>query len=123
MNRFGQTGWVVLGHLCVAAGIVGLFLPVMPTVIFLIGGAACYARGNPALKRKLLAHPRLGPPLRDWEEHHAVSVQGKLFAIAMIIGGFGASILWFIQATWLRITMGVIGLILIGVMLGLKTRR
>ena len=50
-------------------------------------------------------------------------MQGKLFAIAMIIGGFGASILWFIQATWLRITMGVIGLILIGVMIGLKTRR
>jgi uncharacterized membrane protein YbaN (DUF454 family) len=115
--------YVGLGHLSVALGVVGAFVPVMPTVDFLIVAAACYAKGNPALKRKLLAHPRFGPPIRDWEEHRAVSLRGKLLGIAMVTLGIGASILWGVNATWLRITLGVIWAAIVVLLLALKTKK
>ena len=115
--------YVGLGHLSVALGVVGAFVPVMPTVDFLIVAAACYAKGNPALRRKLLAHPKLGPPIRDWEEHRAISPRGKVLGIAMVTLGIGASILWGVDAAWLRIALGVIWAGVVTLLLSLKTKR
>jgi len=103
--------------------VVGAFLPVMPTVVFMIIAAWCYARGNPALKRKLLAHPTFGPPVRDWEEHRAISLRGKVLGIAMIVAGFTVSMLWVVERRGLRILLGAIGLGLVSFMLAAKTSR
>ena len=102
---------------------VGAFLPVMPTVVFMIIAAWCYARGNPALKRKLLAHPTFGPPVRGWEEHRAISLRGKVLGIAMIVAGFTVSMLWVVERRGLRILLGAIGLGLVSFMLAAKTSR
>ena len=118
-----QKAYVGLGHVCVALGVVGAFVPIMPSVDFLIVAAACYARGNPALRRKLLAHPKLGPPIRDWEEHRAISRRDKLIGIAMVTVGIGASILWGVHAAWLRITLGVIWAGIVVLLLALKTKK
>ncbi len=112
-----------LGHLAVALGVVGVFLPVMPTVVFMIVAAWCYARGNPALKKKLLAHPTFGPPVKDWEEHRAISLRGKVLGIGTIVLGFTGSILFAVEATWLRIVLGGTGVALIVFMLLVKTSR
>jgi hypothetical protein len=114
--------YVGLGHLSVALGVVGAFVPVMPSVDFLIVAAACYAKGNPALKKKLLAHPRFGPPLRDWEEHRAVSRRGKRLGIALVTVGIAISIVWGVEAAWLRILLGVIWAGVVVLLLALKTQ-
>lgn len=119
----GQKVYVVLGHLCVALGLIGAFLPVMPTVVFMIGAAACYARGSPRLRNKLLAHPTFGPPIRDWEEERAISLRGKVFGIGAVTVGIGASMLLGVTATWLRILLGVIWLGIVLFMLLVKTKR
>ena len=106
-----------------ALGVVGAFLPLMPTVVFMIVAAWCYARGNPAIKRKLLAHPTFGPPVRDWEEHRAISLRGKVLGIAMIVAGFTVSMLWVVERRGLRILLGAIGLGLVSFMLAAKTSR
>lgn len=98
-----------------------MFLPVMPTVVFMIAAAWCYARGNPALRNKLLAHPTFGPPVRDWEEHRAISLRGKVLGIATIIGGFAISVLWVVETAWLRVALVALGAALVGLLLSLKT--
>jgi uncharacterized membrane protein YbaN (DUF454 family) len=113
---------VLAGHGLVGLGVVGAFVPVMPTTIFLILAAACYARGNPLLHQRLLAHPRFGPALRDWEEHRAMSPRAKATAIATIIVGIGATILWGVTAMWLRLLLGGIALALIGYLLSIRRR-
>ncbi len=118
-----RKAYVGLGHVCVALGVVGAFVPIMPTVDFLIVAAACYAKGNPALRRKLLAHPRLGPPIRDWEEHRAVSRRGKLIGIAMVTVGIAVSIAWGVEATWLRVLLAAIWAGVVTLLLSLKTKR
>jgi uncharacterized membrane protein YbaN (DUF454 family) len=107
----------------VALGVVGLFLPVMPTVVFMIAAAWCYSRGSPRLRRRLLAHPKLGPPIRDWEQHRAISMRGKVTGITMVTLGFTASIVFFIDALWLRIALGVLGVGLVVFLAAVKAKR
>lgn len=69
------------GWLCVGLGIIGAFLPVMPTTIFMIAALACFAKASPRLEQWLLDHPRFGPSLRAWKEEGAISRKAKRIAV------------------------------------------
>lgn len=83
-----RAGYFVLGMAMVALGIIGAFVPVMPTTIFMILAAACFGRSSPRFERWLLEHPRFGPPLRLWREQRAMSAKAKAFACSGITFGF-----------------------------------
>ena len=83
----------LLGLILLAAGILGVWVPVLPTTVFLIGAAACFARSSPRLHAWLIGHPRLGPPLRDWFNEGAISRRGK--AAALWGMGIGMAIVTF----------------------------
>lgn len=76
--------WVWLGWIFVAVGAVGVFLPVMPTVPFLILAAFCFERGSPRLHRWLLEHSTFGPPLKDWREKRVIRPRAKILAVGSI---------------------------------------
>jgi len=78
----------ILGLLLTALGIIGAFLPVMPTTVFLIGAVACFARSSPRLEHYLLHHPRFGASLRAWRQYGAVPKRAKMFACAGMTFGF-----------------------------------
>lgn len=84
--------YLAAGWASVAAGTVGIFLPILPTVPFMILAAFCFARSSPRLEAKLLNHPRFGPHLLAWREKGVVSRRAKLSAtaafVASIIVGF-----------------------------------
>ena len=75
-RAFGEgqrVGFLALGGLMLALGIIGAFLPVMPTTIFLILAAWCFGRSSPRLESWMLDHQRFGPALRQWREHRRLS--------------------------------------------------
>lgn len=74
--------YLVAGLLAVALGAIGAFLPLLPTVPFLILAAFCFARSSPALERRLLEHRTIGPHILAWREHGAISRTGKRAAAA-----------------------------------------
>lgn len=79
--------WMAAGLLCTGLGAIGAFLPGLPTVPFLLLAAFCFARSNPAWEKRLLDHPRWGPPLREWRERRAISRRAKIAALtSMAIG-------------------------------------
>lgn len=80
--------WFLAGLLCVGLGFVGAFLPLMPTTIFLILAAGCFARCSPRLESWLLNHPRFGPSLRLWHEQRAIPRGGKIAACIGITLGY-----------------------------------
>lgn len=77
--------FLAAGLASLGLGIVGAFLPGLPTVPFLLLAAFCFARGNPEWERRLLAHPRWGPPIRDWRERRAISRRAKVAAVATLV--------------------------------------
>ena len=72
--------WAVAGLICVAVGTIGLFLPFLPTVPFLLAAGFFFGKSSARLHRWLLAHPVLGPPIHNWNEHGAISLRAKLLA-------------------------------------------
>ena len=73
--------YLTVGLLSVALGIVGIALPLLPTVPFMILAAFCFARANPAWERRLLDHPRFGPHIIAWRTRGAISKRGKAMAV------------------------------------------
>jgi len=96
----------VCGTLCVALGVIGIFLPLMPTTVFLLLAAACYARSSDRFHQKLVQHPWLGPYL----QRRGLTVRQKATILAVLWVGLITTSVWTVQVLWLRILLGVIGL-------------
>jgi uncharacterized membrane protein YbaN (DUF454 family) len=77
---------LALAALMVLLGIIGLFLPVMPTVPFLIVAAWAASRSSPRLHRWLYSHPHFGKQLRDWNEAGVVPRRAKWITTVMMAG-------------------------------------
>lgn len=76
--------WRALGLISVTVGIINAFIPLLPSTVFLLVGAWAFSRGAPHWRERLIAHPRFGAPLRNWEDGGRVSRRGKrLAAIGM----------------------------------------
>ncbi|MDD3444322.1 MAG: YbaN family protein [Zavarzinia sp.] len=111
MDSARRAFFLVLGLVMVGLGIVGAFLPVMPTTGFLILAVACFARSSPRLEAWLLNHPRFGPPLRDWRHYGAISKRGKRFALGGMALGYGIFLVSSRPQWWLALlVLAVIGI-------------
>lgn len=91
--------WLMLGLVCIALGFIGAVTPLMPTTVFLIMAAACFARSSPRLEAWLLDHPRFGPVLRAWRQDRAIPRKAKLMA-CMGMGGGLALFWWGAHPKW-----------------------
>lgn len=98
--------YFVLGSVLVTLGIIGIFVPLMPTTIFLILAAWCFARSSKRAEAWLLQHRRLGPTVRAWRENGAIARKHKALAWLGMSLGF---VLFFIGAhpsLWLALLVG-----------------
>lgn len=77
--------WRTLALASLALGLLGMFLPVLPTVPFVLVSAWAGSRGWPALEQWLLRHPTLGPHVHRWREHGAVPRRAKWTASVMMV--------------------------------------
>ena len=101
-----QLAWRLLGLAALALGFIGLFVPLLPTVPFVLLAAFAFARSNPAWERWLVEHPRFGPAIRAWRENGSISRSGKAWAV----GAFAASAiagLVMLGAPWRWVPAGV----------------
>jgi|SRR5688572_24093141 uncharacterized membrane protein YbaN (DUF454 family) len=78
---------IVLGLICVGLGVIGAFLPLMPSTVFFICAAGCFAYASPRLEAWLLSFDFIGEPVRAWRERGAIAFPAKMMAtLGMILG-------------------------------------
>jgi hypothetical protein len=80
------------GALFFAVGAVGIFVPLLPTVVFWIVAVWCWSVSAPAWSERLLSHPRFGPPIRDFVEHRLVQRRAKVLAIGTMAASYAVSV-------------------------------
>jgi len=114
-HRSPVVRWVLLavGLVAVALGVVGAFLPVLPTTPFLLVGAACFARASPRLHRRLAESKTFGPTLAEWRRHRAIAWRTKRYALVLMGLSIGVSAIFFVEPWW-----GKAGLVALGVAVG-----
>ena len=94
--------WLGGGALALLTGLVGIFLPLLPTTPFVLLAAFCFSRGSARWEAWMLNHPRFGPIVRDWREHRAVPLRAKQFAtVMMTIGSVWAAFTLPDRVAWL----------------------
>lgn len=73
-----------IGLISLCLGVVGIFLPVLPTTPFLLLSAALFLKSSRPLYDWLLNHPRLGPYIRNFMEHKAIPLRVKVISVSMV---------------------------------------
>lgn len=101
---------ISLGLVAVVLGLVGLLLPIVPTMPFLLVAAACFARASPAFYRRLVATRAFGPAILDWRRHRSIPWRTKLIAIGLFVVSLGTSIVLFVRPLWLQALVAAIGI-------------
>lgn len=75
---------LILGCLALACGIVGIFVPLLPTTPFLLLAAALFFRSSPRAYAWLLNHKHLGSYIRDFRENHSMPLRAKVVALSLL---------------------------------------
>jgi uncharacterized membrane protein YbaN (DUF454 family) len=100
---------VACGLLALVAGLIGVFLPVLPTTPFLLVAAACFARASPSLYRRLADSKTFGPGIREWRRHRSIPWRAKLLAIFLMSVSIATTSVFFVQAWWARAALVATG--------------
>lgn len=81
--------WILAGFVSLALGIIGIFLPLLPTTVFILLAGFCWAKSSERLYAKLSAHPTFGKMLSDWQQRRAMPRYAKYLAVGMMVLSVG----------------------------------
>lgn len=95
---------LAIGWLSVLLGVIGIFVPVLPTTPFLLLAAACFVRSSRRFYLWLVNHKHLGPWIRDYLEGNGIPLKGKVYAIGLMWASIGLSC-YLVPMLWARAFM------------------
>ena len=108
-----KTLYIVLGSISLGLGILGIFLPLLPTTPFLLLTAALYFKGSPRLYNWLLNHRHFGPYIRNFRENKAIPLRAKIISLVLMWGTMLYCVFaplsgwWWAQVALLAVAVGV----------------
>ena len=114
---------LILGSISLALGVIGIFVPLLPTTPLLLLAAALYFRSSPKLYDWLLNHPRLGTYIRNFREHRAIPLRVKIVSVSLVWLTMGYCIIAVVEPLWLRITLALLATAITIHILSFKTLR
>jgi uncharacterized protein len=90
--------YLAVGYLATVLGVIGAFVPGLPTTVFLIVAVWAFSKSSDRMRNKIWNHPRFGPTLRAWHEYRVIPRHAKISAVGVMIASFMASI--FLGQSW-----------------------
>ena len=100
---------LAIGWISVVLGVLGIFLPLLPTTPFLLLAAACFVRSSPRFYQWLVDHPRLGSYVLHYLNGEGIPKRAKFISIAMIAITISISI-WIVPVFWVKVLLLIIAL-------------
>lgn len=100
----------ILGLVSLGLGILGAFLPVLPTTPFLLLAAGLFLRSNERLYDWLMNHPKLGPYIRNFMEHKALPLRVKIVSVSLVWITLTYCAVWVVEHWALRVLFAVIAI-------------
>jgi uncharacterized protein len=97
--------YIFLGTLSLVLGIIGIFLPLLPTTPLLLLAAALYVRSSPKLYNRLLSNKYIGKYIRDLRENKAIPVHTKIVSVSLIWVTILYCVICIVSNIWLRIAL------------------
>jgi len=112
IKRFSKSIWIFIGTVCVGLGVLGIFLPVLPTTPFLLLAAFCYGRGSQRFYHWLVYRSRVGSYIQNFQSGRGVPIKQKRLTIMLLWLTIGSTIglvdlAWWQKAAMLIVAMGV----------------
>lgn len=108
MNQINQSLWIFSGTLCVGLGVLGVFLPLLPATPFFLLAAYCYGRGSKKFYDWLINRSGFGSYIRNYQSGHGIPLKQKIMTIFFLWLMLGATIVFFVNAWWLKVLLGIV---------------
>lgn len=99
--------YLLLAWTCLLIGLIGAFLPLLPTTVFLLIAAWAFSRSSPRWHKWLREHARFGEAVRAWEEHHAMPRRAKRVAFVALAVSYAFTAYTFGPFSWAAIIGGL----------------
>jgi len=99
---------VIAGTLCVGLGIIGIFVPVLPTTPFLLLAAACYARSSRRFHSWLLNNKLFGSYIRNYLERKGITLRAKIITLSLLWITIGVSVAFAVEILALKLILVII---------------
>ena len=118
-EKIAEYFYFISGVFMTTFGIIGLFLPLMPTTCFLIGAVWAFSKSRPEFSQRIIEHPHFGPTVENWIKYKTIQRQTKRTINLSIVFGFSISFL--LITPTLILTMGLFTVMLL-LLLYINTR-
>jgi len=102
--------FIAAGWFLIAIGTVGIFVPILPTTIFFILAAGCFARSSEKFYNWLIYHRFFGKIIRDYREHKGMSPRIKVTTISLLLLSIGSSAVFFTDSFYIRLLLTTIAI-------------
>ncbi len=122
LTKTSNALFIFFGFLALTLGVIGIFLPLLPTTPLLILSAYCFSKGSEKLHAWLLSRPKIGPMIKDWEENKIIRPKAKFLSTVMITLLFGYTLIFVNVAWWIKVFSTLIGVCVLTFILTRKSR-
>lgn len=96
---------IATGTLCVALGVIGMFIPILPTTPFLLLAAFFYARSSRRFYAWLMTNRFFGTYIRNYREGNGLPLVHKIFTILLLWLSIGYGIVFVVSQWWLKVIL------------------
>jgi len=121
MRRFNKILLIIIGTVSVVLGVIGMFLPLLPTTPFLLLAAWCYSRSSERFYNWLLTNRWCGEYIRNYREGNGISRQNKIAALSLLWLTMLLTMVFAVSLWWVRVILASIGVAVTVHILRIKT--
>ena len=108
--KFTRPFYLFVGVISLILGVLGIFLPLLPTTPFIILSSLCFSKSSKRMHIWLTSIPLFGDAIMDWEKNKVIRPKAKAAAISMIILSIGFSVIFTVLHYGLKIMLVVIAI-------------